>query len=248
MKNSVTIVAALALLAIVTPAKANLVLNGSFETTTLSASGQITAADVTSWDTTKAAPTASLGFVYFSGTANNTLTDQFGANNFQLAQGPTYPATSPDGGNFLVVDSAPAYVASISQTISGLTIGKQYSLQFYQAAGQQNGAAYNMPTFDQWSVTFGPASGVGAQTFLSTIMNNPIQSFTAWNLQTMVFKATAVSQVLTFLTDGGPDGLPPMLFLDGVDLYPSPEPTTVLYAVLGLSGLIAVRRLRNTRN
>jgi hypothetical protein len=241
-KRFIACLAALALLAIVTPARANLVVNGSFETTSLAASGQVhfNTGDVTGW-TASTGTSVQLGFLYFSGHAKDALTDQFGTNDFQLAQAPTYPASSPDGGKFLAVDAAPTYQGTFFQSISGLKVGWTYVLSFYQAAGQQNGALYNQPTTEQWKVTF------GGQTFLSTLMNNPVQSFTAWNTQTMRFTASATTQVLTFLSQGGPDGLPPFVFLDGVNLVETtPEPSTLLYAGIGV-GLIAAWRLRNKR-
>ena len=261
-KMSVAYFAALALLAIVTPAKANLVVNGSFETTGLTASGQVFfnnaadaacgaggVGDVCGWtattitnNTTTSVP---LGFLYFSGHAKDTLGDQFGATDFKLAQAPTYPASSPDGGNFLAIDAAPGdthgntnYQGSFGQTINGLTIGAKYALSFYQAAGQQNG--FTGATTDWWSVTF------GTQTLLSTVMSNPSQSFQPWNKQQMIFTASATSQVLTFLSQGTGAGLPPFIFLDGVSLT-TPEPSTLVYAVMGFLGLIAAWRLRNKR-
>jgi len=66
--------------------------------------------------------------------------------------------------------------------------------------------------------------------------------------QTMTFTASAASQVLTFLSQGGPDGLPPFVFLDGVSLVEqTPEPSSLVCACLGFSGLIAAWRLRNKR-
>jgi hypothetical protein len=240
-KRSIACFAALALLAMVTPARANLVVNGSFESTTLTGSGQVhfNTGDVTGW-TASSGTSVPLGFLYFPGTSNAQLTDQFGTNNFQLWQGitNTIPATSPAGGNFLVLDAAPAYQGSFSQTIAGLTVGSKYTLSFYQAAGQQHN--FNGATTEQWKVTF------GSQTFLSTLMNNPTHDFQPWAQQTMTFTASTASQVLTFLSQGGPDGLPPMVFLDGVSLVQqTPEPSTLVYAGLGLVGLSAAWRLRN---
>jgi hypothetical protein len=237
-KRPIACFAALALLAIATPARANLVVNGSFETTSLGASGQVQFnGDVSGWTTNT---TVQLGFIYFPGTSNAQLTDQFGTNNFQLYQGITHtiPATSPAGGNFFVTDAAPAYQASISQTITGLTVGANYYLSFYQAAGQQNG--FTGATTEQWKVTF------GSQTLLSTLMNNPSHDFQPWAKQNMTFTASATSQVLTFLSQGGPDGLPPFVFLDGVSLV-TPEPSSLGYAGMGLAALIAAWRLRGKR-
>jgi hypothetical protein len=238
-KRSVACFAALALLAIVTPARANLVVNGSFESTTLTGSGQVKfTGDVTGWTTSTG---VQLGFLYFPGTSNAQLTDQFGTNNFQLAQGTggnKIPATSPAGGNFLVMDAAPQYQGSISQSIAGLTVGAVYTLSFYQAAGQQ--INFTGATTEQWKVTF------GAQSLLSTLQNDPQQRFQPWTKQTMTFTASATTQLLTFLSQGGPDGAPPFIFLDGVSMD-APEPSTLVYAGMGLSGLIAAWRLRNKR-
>jgi hypothetical protein len=241
-KRSVACFATLALLAIVAPARANLVVNGSFELTTLTASGQVhfNTLDVTGWTATSGT-SVQLGFLYFPGTSNNVLADQF-AGGFQLYQGitNTIPSSSPDGGNFLAVDGATPYQGTFSQSIGGLKNGSQYALSFYQAAGQQT--TFNGATTEQWNVTF------GSQTIVSQLMNNPSQDFQPWTMQTMTFTATATTQLLTFLSQGGPTGLPPFVFLDGVSLVEQvPEPSTMLYAGIGFSFLIVAWRLRNKR-
>ena len=111
---------------------------------------------------------------------------------------------------------------------------------FNQAAGQQHN--FDGATTEQWKVTF------GTQTFNSSLMSNPTHDFQPWAKQTMTFTANAASQALTFLSQGTPDGLPPFVFLDGVSLIEqTPEPSSLAYACLGLSGLIAAWRLRNRR-
>jgi hypothetical protein len=231
----------LVFLTLATPASASLVFNGSFESTTLTGAGQVLFnGDVTGWTTSTSVP---LGFLYFPGTQNAQLTDQFGTNNFQLWQGITHtiPNTSPDGGNFLALDAAPSYQGSFSQTVSGLHVGSNYKLTFYQAAGQQNG--FTGATTEQWKVTF------GSQSLLSTLQNNPSHDFQPWTLQTMTFTASATSQVLTFLSQGTPDGLPPFVFLDGVNLVEvTPEPSTMALGGIGLLGLIAFGRRREKRS
>src|SRR5260370_14254471 len=113
-----------ALLAVVTPARANLVVNGSFETTTLTNSGQVLFnGDVSGWTTPTSVP---LGFLYFPGTQNAQLTDQFGTNNFQFWQGVTntIPTTRPGGGKWLALIASPGAHGSISTTLAGLTVEK----------------------------------------------------------------------------------------------------------------------------
>ena len=139
------------------------------------------------------------------------------------------------GGNFLAIDGDTTYNASISQTIGGLTIGQAYVLQFWQAAAQQNGTT-GVQT-EKWQVTF------GGQTLTSTVMNNPTGGFQDWNQQTMIFTATAVSQALTFLALGTPNGGPPVVLLDGVTLV-TPEPGTFALFGGGMLALLAVKKKR----
>jgi len=246
---------AASLLGSVAPARANnIVTNGSFDLTTLTGSQQptygtgtgCTGGSLEDWcegdggtaGTTNNGTNA-LSLLYFAGTQAESVTDTFGANNFSLWQGITHtiPNSSPSGGNFLVVDGGSGYNLSIYQTISGLTSGASYQLSFYQAAGQQNGKTG--ATTEQWQVTF------GTQTLDSTLQSNPSEDFQPWTLQTMTFKATSTSQILSFLALGTPNGVPPMVFLDGVSMAQVvPEPSSLAIAGLGLCALLVARRLR----
>ena len=67
----------------------------------------------------------------------------------------TFPATSPDGGNFLLQDGA-YQVGTLSQTLNGLVTGKSYQVSFYQASGQQSGFTGN--TTEWWDVSLGGSS------------------------------------------------------------------------------------------
>lgn len=207
----------------------NLVLNGSFETTTLLQSGRLsnTAAN---WSTN------SYTFLVFPGTAQGDIS----GNNSGVSLYPgitnTMPATSPAGGNFVAADSN-FQTGTISQQINGLVIGANYSLSFYQAAAQQTG--FNGATNDKFQVT------LGAQTKLSDVMNNASHDFTPWAQQTLIFTATATSELLSFLAQSTSSGAPPFALLDGVSLTQTPEPATVWMlggALLALSA--GVRKAR----
>jgi hypothetical protein len=109
------------------------IVNGNFETTTLTAPAQMDTTNVIGWSTT------GYNFLYFPGTATKTSNGALtlwgtlpsGASN-------GFPATSPSDGNFVGADGDYG-VGPITQTISGLTVGIQYAVSFYWAAAQQNG-------------------------------------------------------------------------------------------------------------
>jgi hypothetical protein len=244
-----------ALLLRVSVGKADFITNGNFTQTTLTTSGQVTfnpaVTQVAGWWTGTG---ATLAFLYFPGTQNAQLSDQFteyGVNYFQIYPGitNTIPSSPPGGGNFIAVDGDASFVNSFTQTVNGLTPGTQYTLTFYQAAGQE--AGYTGTTTEQWQVTF------GTQTLLSTMLTDPSHDFVPWEQQTLTFTATNTSQYLTFLALGTPDGLPPIVMLADVSLnggappvgpVSAPEPSTVGLFASGLAGIIfAVARIRKRR-
>ncbi|MGE3821402.1 MAG: PEP-CTERM sorting domain-containing protein [Isosphaeraceae bacterium] len=150
----------------------------------------------------------------------------------------THPGPSPDGGNFVGVDGDSTIASPLMQSVSGLTVGSQYTLSFYQAAAQQEG--FSGATTEKWQVTF------GSESYDSTLMNTPNHGTVGWNAQSMVFTATATTQTLSFLAIGTPNGLPPFVLLDGVSLTPLnavPEPSQLISAT-GLIGLIALGAIR----
>lgn len=141
------------------------------------------------------------------------------------------PGVSPDGGNSYAAN-ANFQVASLSQTISGLTVGATYQLSFYQASTQLQG--YNSPSSDAWQVSF------GNQTQNSNTMNTPTDGYTGWVEDTMDFTATSVDQALSFLATS--NSAPPFLLLDGVSLTQVPEPASYALVAVGLVGLMLARR------
>jgi hypothetical protein len=149
-----------------------------------------------------------------------------------------FPAHGPSGNNnnFIEADGDPSYSFSFNQTISGLTVGQNYTVSFNQAAGQQSGNLRGATT-EQWQVS------LGSDTQLSAVMNTPSQGVFPWESQTLTYTASSASEVLSFLAVGTPSGAPPMVFLDGVDMEASvPEPSALML-LAGVGTVIAIGRV-----
>ena len=226
--QKVILLALVAAMAAPSSAAVELVTNGSFELNSVADGDKSPFAQsaVTGWS-----GGANLTFIASPGTADN-------AGKYLPVYGP-FPATSPDGGDFVLADGDPNYSGAFWQTINGLTIGKEYTLSFYQAAGQQQG--FLGATTERWEVTF------GNDVRLSDQFSLPQGGVGPWEAQSMTFVATATSQLLKFLAKGTPGGAPPISFLDGVSLQATPgvpEPATwaMLIAGFGIVGVAARRR------
>ena len=187
--------------------QADLVANGSFETTRSTGSDQFGNYNVAGWQIT-----SNYTFLTFPGTADTNLgwgLALWDASNGGVNAG-NFPVTSPDGGNFVVSDSD-YQMGTIYQTVTGLVPGAFYQLSFYQAAGQQKDPRFTAATVDQWRVSFGGSLSTsaitlpngetvsnvgiidGAASQLSQLMNDPGMGFIPWMQQTMTFQATAAS-------------------------------------------------------
>lgn len=130
---------------------------------------------------------------------------------------------SPDGGNYIALDGDIAYRGGgISQTISGLTSGKQYYVNFSWAAAQQYN--YTGATTEQVQVNFAGSNQ------LTSVYNLPTKGFSGWFNQTFTFTANSTSSALNFLAIGTPGAQPPFVLLDGVSVNAVPEPLTILGA------------------
>jgi hypothetical protein len=255
--SAVLVCSAMAVSTLAPSAKADFVFNGNFQTWTggtagspsqLADSGTGGYTALTNWVTGDGS--ALLAFLFAPGTADTTgdhdvrFNDTFnlwgpGANGGGVANGLT--AASPNGGNFVALDAAPAYRGvGISQNLTGLTVGAQYRVSFYWAAAQQHG--FDGATTESVQVGFG---GRPVQT--TATFNNASHGFSGWMFQTFNFLADATTnEKLSFLALGGPDGLPPFVLLDGVSVVAVPEPGTVALTLgaMGMLWMLGVWRAR----
>lgn len=186
--------------------------------------------------------------------------NQWGQNqrkSWTLFNTPGQTVNSVDGsGWYIASDGDPLYSGSISQTLTGLTVGEQYNVSFSQAAGQFNcnfgsisapssscveGGIYSGATTSRWQVSF------GGTTQLSTLMNQASQApVSPWQSQTLSFTATSSTQVLSFLAIGTPGAQPPTALLSGVSVTPFssapvPEPTTILGSIAAIGFMTKLR-------
>jgi hypothetical protein len=225
----------------------NLVLNGDFEQLTGGANQFIGygVSELLGW-TYGAAPFPNAA-VYAPGGAQGMGAKQGSFGYYPLfGPGSGYNngyVDSPLGGNFLADDGEDTYTSAISQTISGLTIGHQYKLSFVWAGSQfedPSSAAYQGTVTSDWQVS------LGSQTFTTNVASYAGQGFTGWMAQSFTYTATSTSEVLSFLAQGTPNGVPPTALLDGVSLTAVPEPSTwaMMLAGFGVFGFAAYRRRR----
>lgn len=228
----------------------NLVTNGGFEATTLTTSSQFTN-QVIGWTNaeTKGYTGYGYNFLIKPGTADTTGFTSLG-NNRDTLWGPGngvksanysnngLTASSPTGGNYILADGGSSFRGAISQTIKGLVVGTAYQLTFDWATGQF--AGYSGITNEAWNVTFGSASQN------TETVTTASHGFTPWHTATMNFVASSSQQLLSFLANGTPNGEPPTLLLDNVNLHASavPEPASMAVLATGLAAIGFVRRRR----
>ena len=233
---------ALAAIAVAAPALAagpNLVVNGGFEDAPLGTEQQYVGTQLPGW--TISSSIYKYSDVYDSHAATTYTTSYdgggYGSDDRRLAA--SFAGVSPSGGNFFGVDGDPQYGSPLSQTINGLTVGKQYVLTFDWAASQLRNRSG--PTTNQFAVS------LGNETQSTPVVAVASQGFDGWYTESFTYTATASSELLKFVANGTPAGAPPFALLDGVSLGVVPEPATwaLLLTGFGIVG-VAARRRRTT--
>ena len=148
-----------------------------------------------------------------------------------------WSAPGPLTGNFAALDGDSNYNGAVTQSISGLTVGNTYTLTFDWAAAQYHDRTG--PTTEQL------VASIAGQNFSTAVVNNASQSSTGWFGESFTFKATQSTDVLSFLSIGTPNGMPPVALLDNVSITGGvPEPATWGMMLVGVAGVGAIMRRR----
>jgi hypothetical protein len=163
----------------------------------------------------------------------------------------------------LAQDSAPENAAYLSQTVSGLQIGKTYTLTFQWSGVQLYGAGgslWNGATNEGVEVNLGgtydtsAAGGTQSQAFTGgqtdTVTYDdyatdiPSHGFTGWLDASMTFTATAASEVLNLEGISTSSGNPPFVLISDVSMFSVPEPASWALMTLGVAGVGLMARRR----
>lgn len=156
----------------------------------------------------------------------------------------THPTPITNSGQYYFIadgDYTSGVDAMISQVISGLMPSATYQLSFDWAVGQCSVVFY--PCGSSLTYNSGWDIGFGLSTDSVNSLAIPTQSFFGWNTYINTFTATATSQTLSFLSKGGPSGVPPLSLLDNVSLKMADVPGPL--GILGVATAFGYsRRLR----
>jgi hypothetical protein len=108
---------------------------------------------------------------------------------------------------------SPGARQTMSQSISGLTPGETYRLTFDWAATQYefvNGSSFGCTGCWTGATTNEFQVSLGGETHDTATDDVPSKGFTGWLTGSMNFTATSASEMLVFLSEGGPASLPPL--------------------------------------
>jgi PEP-CTERM motif len=225
----------------------NLVQNGEFSQFTQGGRNQ-----TISWDNglTKAVLADWTNTGYYTSVYGPNAAETIGADGILRLWGPKngsqngFTDVSPNQvndptANFLAFDTEPNnhYRAAFYQTINtGLVQGDHYVLSYHWAASEyteQSGA-----TESGFTVMLGSQMLVDGTIGTGLYASIPSRGFSGWYSESVAFTYdSSWGNVLNFISEGTPTGLPPVVLLDSVSLQAVPEPGTLLLAASGLLGL-----------
>jgi PEP-CTERM motif len=178
---------------------------------------------------------SSYTFIYATGTADSCCTsgvygdnELWGTNNGGLDT----IAAPPSGDAYFIAQDGDFQVSPINQDITGLQVGKTYTVGFDYAYAQQHG--FDGATLQYWGVSLGDSPAQYTPTG-----TNPSHGFTGWYQDSFSFVADNTAETLSFLAYGNLP-VPPFALLAGVTFTPDtavPEPATWALMGLGFAGL-----------
>ena len=153
-----------------------------------------------------------------------------------------FNGTSPSGGNYVALGSD-YNPGPLSQTITGLEIGRKYKVGFDFALAEQ----YGYPNYYTNDISQVITVSLGNVSQSSGILTIPYHGFSDWSRASYSFTATAQTEVLSFLTERtGALYTSPLTLIDGVTFDAVPEPGTWAMLGLGVAGAGVFQRRRRT--
>ena len=258
--SGLVMTAAIAVLGFSAVAKAGVipitVTNGGFETLTAAGtSNQLgfktglnstIIQNATGWTNNSTGGTLGYNFIFSGSTVNG---DTYGSA-YSSSGGPlslwamengvsNNITSSPLGGNFLAMDGAYEQ-ASVSQVLTGLTVGMDTQVSFYYAGAQQSG--YTGTTTEGFQVSL---AGTLTESHSTAILTDDSHGFTGWHYTELDFVPTSATETLSFLALGTPAGEPPFSLLDGISVVQvTPEPSSLALLGTGVVSLCLLGRRR----
>ena len=223
MKNTSTMLGAGLALALGAAAHANSFTNGDFSSN--GGNGQINFSTyATGWYVPGDA-NSSYTFIYATGTADSCCTGGvygdnalWGTNNGGLDS----HYRSPSGTAYFIAQDGDFQNSPIRQDITGLHIGKTYTVGFDYAYSQQY--AFSGDTEQNWGVSLG-----GSAVQYTPTLTNPSHGFTGWFQDSFSCVADSTAETLSFAAYGSLP-VPPFALLAGVTFTPDtavPEPAAL---------------------
>jgi len=135
------------------------------------------------------------------------------------------PEASPDGGNWVGIGADTGFVESFAQTVSGLTVGVEYTLSWYAGNFGYAPLSYSNPNAIRATLN-GVLLGTGAS----------LPTSSEWVYESLNFVATSSSQVLAFQLDTSAKAY---VSIDGIAITTAvvPEPASMALLLAGLAGV-----------